>query len=160
MFHIGSTINRKRLPSPFFFILLSLLLDQAVTIKRRSLKAVLLYGIGYGVLGMILMLYSVPVISGSVIFDFRAIAVLLPVMYGGLAPGLLAASIMALYRILMFGLNVRSILATTSLFLTVIGSVAIIRWIRVTHWKKWALMNLLNLFITTLFFSVVIPDLE
>ncbi|WP_043931478.1 GGDEF domain-containing protein [Bacillus sp. EB01] len=85
---------------------------------KVNLKTKLLGGIAGGLLGSILMFYSVKVAEHTII-DIRNFAIIIVVLYGGLSSGLVAAVIITAIRFLVFGINPSSL---TALFVMVILS--------------------------------------
>lgn len=75
-----------------------------------NIKFRLLGGVICGLLGCILMIFSVEVIPG-VIVDFRSISIILASMFGGLVPSILTGIIIGIFRLACFGVSDISVMA-------------------------------------------------
>jgi hypothetical protein len=67
------------------------------------------WGLCFGVLGNILMAFSIQ-INSSTIADLRHLAIVIAATFGGYIPALIAAVFIAAGRILLFGINESSLL--------------------------------------------------
>lgn len=92
-------------------------------------------GLWAGLLGVILMMYSVK-IAPTIITDFRALPILLSAIYGGVIPPIIASIIIGIFRIWHFGISYASILAVIAIILIGIGF-GFISAMKVTNKRKW-----------------------
>lgn len=83
---------------------------------NSKLKLRLTGGVVSGILGCILMIFSVEIMPG-VIVDFRNIAIILASMSGGLVTSISASLIIGVFRLLWFGISATSV---TALFMALI----------------------------------------
>ncbi|MGE5628749.1 MAG: diguanylate cyclase [Solirubrobacterales bacterium] len=80
-----------------------------------TLKLKLLFGIENGILGCVLILYSVA-ISNGLIVDFRNIAIIISAIYGGPISTAVTVMIIGSFRILYFGISASSIIGFFAVF--------------------------------------------
>ena len=72
--------------------------------NKASLTLKIIIGMSSGLLGVILLLYSVHV-KTNVIMDFRYIPILLTAIYCGFLPTIIAAITIGTFRVLYFGVS-------------------------------------------------------
>lgn len=125
--------------------------------NSASLRYKLAYGMGYGILGIILMQFTIQV-NTTFILDFRNMSVLLAMLHAGFLPSLAAGVIIAAYRILAFGLNLSSTVACINLLLIVCGCYLIRVRYRSSVWKQWWAMNGYSLVLISITFSLLIKE--
>ncbi|WP_419954019.1 diguanylate cyclase domain-containing protein [Neobacillus niacini] len=121
-----------------------------------SFKSKLYWGICYGVLGIILMLFSFQ-INATTIADLRHLAIVIAAAFGGWVPAIIASSLIAIGRIVLFGLTDTAIVAAISALLTgiVCGGFSKLNF----HPTLKALyMNLIGLFFVSIVFTLYIED--
>lgn len=114
------------------------------------------WGICYGVLGLILMLFSFQ-INSTTIADLRHLAIVIAAAFGGFIPALLSAGIIAIGRILLFGFNETAVFAATAALFTGI----VCGWFSRLHYHptvKAFYMNLIGLFFISIVFTIYIED--
>lgn len=83
--------------------------DKDIT-NNPSITLKIIIGLSSGVLGIILMLYSVHVTS-NIIIDFRYIPILLTAIFCGFLPTIIASIAIGAFRVLYFGVSEPSIIA-------------------------------------------------
>ncbi len=88
--------------------------------KNSSLPLKILTGICAGLLGILLMLFSIR-ITPSMITDFCTLPILLSALYEGFLPAIIATVIMASFRILHFGISNSSVISIIIILLMGIG---------------------------------------
>ena len=125
-------------------------------VKDSSLFHRLAFGFLSGVLGILLMLFSVK-ITDSIILDFRNIPLIVSVLYGGMASGILSGCLIAGFRLFFFGVNVSSLLALSVIVIALIGFYKISES-RIKIWKKWTYCTGFYLILSTVAFASVIHD--
>ncbi|MBC8079580.1 MAG: EAL domain-containing protein, partial [Gorillibacterium sp.] len=148
-------VNSSLLISSLF--ILSILFNKAASFTKHIFLSVLTYGVGFGLLGILLMQFTIP-ISDHVIMDLRIIAILLPIYYYGTSPGIVAAVIIASGRVLMFGVNQASIVSVVYILLVTIGCCLFHRWLQGSVRIQWWLMNLYSLCLTAGSYHFLLPD--
>jgi len=115
-----------------------------------------LFGLSQGVLGIILMLFTIH-ITPIVIMDFRHIPLLIAALYGGGFASIIAGITVAIFRISYFGVSIPSIIASINMFNIAIAC-AIISKLNLSGFKKWMYMNLTSSLIITSTFLLTIRD--
>jgi diguanylate cyclase len=116
----------------------------------------LYWGLAYGVLGNILMLYSIK-LSVTTIADLRHLAIVLAAAFGGYIPAITASVLIALGRIVFFDITSAAIYA--SIGMLVIGLTA--GWISKLHFNptvKAFTMNLVGLLVVTIVLVINVND--
>lgn len=122
------------------------------------LSSKLYWGLCFGVLGNVLMSFSIQ-INSSTIADLRHLAIVIAATFGGYLPAFLAAVLIAAGRILLFGINESSLLGAIGAILTGIlcGGISKINFSRTF---KAFLMNIVGLFIVSLILIIRIDNLQ
>ena len=95
----------------------------------------IIFGVSSGVLGIILMLYSVNITS-DIIIDFRNIPILLSAIYGGFLPTIIASMGIGIFRLLYFGVSQSSIIGLITALIIGIGF-SIICSLKLSRKNKW-----------------------
>jgi diguanylate cyclase (GGDEF)-like protein/PAS domain S-box-containing protein len=126
--------------------------------SSSPLSSKLYWGICFGVLGNILMMFSIK-INSSNIADLRHLAIVIAAAFGGYIPALIAASFIALGRFLLFGINATALLpAVGSLVIGILcGGISNLKFKRSL---KAFLMNLIGLITISILFIVRIDDIH
>ena len=102
---------------------------------NSSIPFKMLIGAWGGLLGILLMLFSIQV-APTIITDFRALPILLSALYGGILPPIIASLIMGIFRIFYFGVSEASVIATIVILLMGIGF-SVINLIKAQRKIKW-----------------------
>jgi PAS domain S-box-containing protein len=126
--------------------------------NSSPLSSKLYWGLCFGVLGNILMLYSIQ-INLSTIADLRHLAIVLAAAFGGPIPSILSAVMIAAGRILLFGINESSLLGAIGAILTGILCACLSK-VKLPSTFKAFLMNLIGLLIISFIFVVRIEDFQ
>jgi diguanylate cyclase len=113
-------------------------------------------GIWAGLLGILLMLYSVK-ITPTIITDFRALPILLSAVYGGVLPSIIASIIIAAFRIWHFGISYPSILAVIAIVLMGIGF-SLISTVKVSRKRKWIYSIIYSLTVNLIPMIILLKD--
>lgn len=120
------------------------------------LKPKLILGGIYGLLGIVLMLFTVRV-NETVIIDFRNIALLLSAVNAGWISAAMAGFVISIFRICYFGASVSSAVAVMVIvLLTAIFS--FICSFTMKLWKKWTLSVGISLIISSIALSFLLPN--
>jgi diguanylate cyclase len=99
-----------------------------------------IFGIITGILGCLLMLYSVTVVP-SVIVDFRSIAIIIASIFGGGISAIVASLVIGTFRVLYFGITTSSITAFIIAIIMGVGC-TIINSRMISPTKKWGYSTL------------------
>ncbi len=121
-----------------------------------SYKNKFFFGLTQGMLGIILMLFSIQVTS-NVIMDFRHIAILLAAFYGGGFAAIIAGITISIFRISYFSLSTPAIIASINMFNVAIACAFITKF-KLSGFKKWICMNFISCSIITSSFLLIIKN--
>ena len=117
----------------------------------------LYWGICYGILGNILMIFSFQ-INPTTIADLRHLAIITAAI-GGWVPAIIASGLIAIGRILLFGLTETAFVAAISAFLTGIVCGGFSK-LNIPPTLKAFYMNLIGLFFISIVFALYIENLR
>ncbi|MGH4118510.1 GGDEF domain-containing protein [Clostridium sp.] len=143
-------------------ILISFIFISSQVFKRNflnisvSYKDKFFFGLTQGILGIILMLFTIDITTG-VILDFRHIAIVLAAVYGGAFASIIAGITIAIFRIVYFGVRTSSIIAAISMFL-VAAICAIVSKVNLNKFKKFIYMNFISSIIISVTLLLLIKD--
>ncbi|MBU3189812.1 diguanylate cyclase [Clostridium bowmanii] len=121
-----------------------------------SYKNKLFFGLAQGILGIILMLFTIH-ITPKVIMDFRHIAILIAALYGGGFSAIITGITIAIFRLSYFGVSTASIIATLSMLIVAIAA-ALLSKLKLNMFNKWIYMNFVSSLIITGTFLLIIKD--
>jgi diguanylate cyclase len=124
---------------------------------RSSPLFCILLGVFSGMLGCILMLYSVTV-TPSIILDLRNIAIIIASILGGFTSSIIASVIMGIFRILHFGVATSSIVALIIVLLMGVGCPIITGKIK-SLYPKWIYATLFSTIIVSMPFLFFIQNI-
>jgi diguanylate cyclase len=114
------------------------------------------YGVLTGILGCILMIYSVEIVP-KVIVDFRNIAIIMASIFGGFTASIITSLIIGTFRVLRFGISDSSMAAF--LVAIVMGIGCPIITLRVKSMKeKWIHATLFCVIVGSIVFTILIKD--
>lgn len=123
---------------------------------KMKVKFKILSGIIFGLLGVILMVYSIN-LPNNLIIDFRNFAVFLSALTGGWISAILSSIIISFFRILINGINQSSIIA-----ITVIGILTavfcIITSFNIKRHLKWLIAIGISELVTCAAFIILIKE--
>ncbi|OCA88048.1 hypothetical protein A8F94_09505 [Bacillus sp. FJAT-27225] len=123
---------------------------------NSSAKMKLLGGIAAGIMGSVLMLFSVKVADHTIV-DFRNFAVIIVSLYGGLRSGLVAAVIISMNRFLFFGVSPSSYTAFAVLMLLAfIGSYVARR--NLSAFMKFNIVNQIHILLFCIAITFLVKD--
>jgi PAS domain S-box-containing protein len=123
---------------------------------NSSYSSKLYLGLCFGVLGNVLMLFSIQ-INPSTIADLRHLAIVIAATFGGVIPALLSALLIAAGRILFFGINESSVLGAIGALLTGILCGGMSK-LTISRTLKAFLMNLIGLVFVSIIFILRIEN--
>ncbi|SDG68831.1 LytS/YhcK type 5TM receptor domain-containing protein [Desulfosporosinus hippei] len=113
-------------------------------------------GICFGVLGITLMIYSINVTS-TIIVDLRNTAIISSAVIGGPVTVMITSVMIAVYRVLHFGVNSASVMAVVIALVMGLGC-AFFSCLRTSRLKKFSYMLVYALAISIAAFSYLIKD--
>ena len=140
-----------------FIFIISQIFKKFFFALPTSYKYKFLYGLTQGILGIILMLFTIH-ITPKVIMDFRHIPIILAALYGGKFASIIAGATIAIFRIIYFGVSTPAIIASINMFIIAI-TCALFSKLNLNQLKKWIYMNLISSLIITSTFILIIKDL-
>jgi diguanylate cyclase len=123
---------------------------------NSPLKIKILDGLIAGVLGIILMHYSIRV-NDITILDLRHIPVILVAFFGGYIPTIIAAIIISIGRFLI-AYNFSSVVSLFMMFAIGIGASFISTRIKLTPWLKWLVLLIFSQSIFSLALYIVVDN--
>jgi PAS domain S-box-containing protein len=114
------------------------------------------WGLCYGVLGNILMIFSIQ-INHDVIADLRYLAIVIPAAFGGLVPALISTFVIAIGRLFLFGVSDTSLIAASGTILTGIVCGGISKLALNSTFKAF-FMNVVSLIILSFVFGIILDN--
>lgn len=121
---------------------------------NKKLKTQILSGIFGGILGVILMIFSIT-ITDSVLLDLRHLAIVVCSIYAGPLSTILTGLILVLFRIIYFGVNQSSIYGVIMITIVTFGCIYI-SILNLERKRKWMSMFLFTLIIYTSFLAMLL----
>lgn len=123
---------------------------------KASRKISLLVGVGSGLLGIILMVYTIH-IEEHILLDLRHLAIIIAAFNGGPFASILSALIIAFWRIIFFSFNKISIVAAINAIIMgfVCGGISVAK---ISKLKKYFLMIISTLIFVSIGFYIVLKD--
>lgn len=123
------------------------LFQRALVTPSSPAKLRFLYGVGFGLLGTILIEYNFQV-TDKMIVDLRFVPVMLSALYGGFLAAAVTTALLLIGRVLLFDYSVVAILAV---LIVGLGS-GWIAGLRISRRNKWIYMNVLHFLVAAVFF--------
>ncbi|MEH7117952.1 diguanylate cyclase [Neobacillus vireti] len=139
------------------FSIMGVLFKAKPLYPNSPLSSKLYWGTCFGILGNVLMLFSIEV-SPDIYADLRHLAIVIAGAFGGYIPAFIAAALIAAGRVFLFSLNSSSLLPAIGALLTGIFC-GIISQLTIHRTTKAFIMNLCGLLIATLTFMIRIDDI-
>jgi len=121
----------------------------------ETVKQKLLFGFLTGLLGSLLMFFSIQLAPG-IIMDFRHFAILLATLYGGAIPAIVSLIIILVNRILFINASSFTITIVLIVFLIVTIGAVYIGNCKTTDLKKWMAMVGFSMFLLTGMFFLLL----
>lgn len=119
----------------------------------------ILTGIGGGLLGILMMVYTIQVVGTNTLLDLRALSMIMASSVGGLWATIIAGFIIILYRVGHFGINQSSLFAVAHIFLYIISFHIINKKVNV-YWKNWFSKLAIALFILVTTFLYLLRNVD
>ncbi len=129
------------------------LFQRALVTPSSPTKFRFLYGVGFGLLGMVLIDYHFQV-THKLIVDLRFVPLMLSALYGGYLSAAVTTVMLLIGRVLLYDYSVVAVIAT--LFVG-IGSGLIVS-MRISVRNKWIYMNVLHFIASIIAFSLLIEN--
>lgn len=129
------------------------------TSTKNSVLGKLLLGIGGGFLGILLMVYTIPVYGTTTIIDLRHFAVLIVSWFGGIIPIVMTSCIIAVYRFIYAGINISAELAIIQIFVIAAALIIINNKVK-REPKRWILKFFAALAAVILTLSYLLRNVE
>jgi len=139
-----------------FIFIISQIFKKSFLTLSVSYKVKILYGLTQGILGIILMLFTIN-ITPKVFMDFRHIPILIAALYGSGFASIIAGITIAIFRISYFGISTPGLIASINM-LNVAIACTIISNLNLNQFRKWTYMNLISSLIITSSFVLIIKD--
>lgn len=140
------------------FSIMGVLFKDKPLYPTSPLSSKLYWGICFGILGNVLMSFSIQV-SPNIYADLRHLAIVIAGAFGGYIPAIIAAILIAIGRIILFGFNSSAILPASGAFLTGIVC-GFISAVNIHRTAKAFIMNLCGLVIISIIFMIRIDNSE
>ncbi|RII35923.1 PAS domain S-box protein [Clostridium chromiireducens] len=114
---------------------------------RQALKVQFLLGIAFGLLGIILMMFTIR-ITDNIIIDLRNISIICAGILGGPISAVFATILIAFFRLIYFGINTASIIAHFVALIIGLGT-AYIATMKLSRRNKFIFMFLFSMLISS-----------
>lgn len=137
-----------------FISIVSQLLKKYEINREPSIKVKIIIGTITGVLGVTLMKFSVHVTENTII-DFRNVVIALAAIQGGTLPVIICGSMIAVFRIVYFGVNLSSTFGVVSAAI-VAGGCALIARSRIKTFRKWIYATLYSLTVSSIILIILL----
>lgn len=124
----------------------------------KSLKSKILEGLTAGILGVVLMYFSISY-NNMLVVDFRSLAVVLSAVYGGIISSTITALIICFFRVFLYGINSSSLIAVINILSIGILS-GLIAQSKLTRLNKWSMLICSSLLINTFTFYIILKNQE
>jgi len=110
-------------------------------------------GISGGILGILMMIYTIQIIGTTTLLDLRSLSIMLISSVGGLVSTSIAGLIIVIYRVGYYGLNQSSIFAIVHVCLYIVFFTIVNKKVK-TPWKNWftKLATVVFILVTTLLY--------
>ena len=139
----------------FISITYIFILNKNISLNTWLLPRILI-GVWGGLLGILLILFSVPIIF-NVIIDFRYLPILLSALFGEILSPIIASIIIGIFRVLYFGVTKASVVALIAAFLLGTGF-SILCSIKASRKVKWIQSTVYSIIVTSISIIILIND--
>lgn len=138
------------------FSIMGMLFKDKPLYPNSPLSSKLYWGICFGILGNVLMSFSIEV-SPDIYADLRHLAIVIAAAFGGFIPAIISASLIAIGRFVLFGFSSTAFLPSIGALLTGI-TCGILSTLKVKRTVKAFIMNICGLIIVSIIFMIRIED--
>ncbi len=125
----------------------------------NTLYGKIILGIGGGLIGILLMIYTIQVNGTTTLLDLRVFAIMMVSYVGGILPTIVSGIIIGVYRALKFGIDISCIIAIYQILLYIISFYIIDKNI-ISEWKKWLFKTLIALIALTPTFYYLLSNVK
>ncbi|WP_160725866.1 diguanylate cyclase domain-containing protein [Bacillus sp. USDA818B3_A] len=140
------------------FSIMGVLFKDKPLYPTSSMSTKFYWGICFGVLGNVLMMFSIQV-SPDIYADLRHLAIVIAGAFGGYIPAIIAATLISLGRFILFGFNHSALLPSLGALL--IGPVCgLLSTLKIHRTTKAFIMNLCGLLIISTILIIRIDDAQ
>ena len=137
-----------------FISIISQLIKKYEIGNSSSTRIKIMTGVVTGLLGIIIMIFSVNV-GGNTILDFRNVIIALSAIYGGTISVIICGLMIALFRVVYFGITMSSIIAVIVAGIVVVGCGLIAR-LNIRTTLKWIYATLYNLTFASIALTILL----
>ncbi|MFV0466053.1 MAG: diguanylate cyclase [Lachnospiraceae bacterium] len=117
----------------------------------------ILFGLSGGILGMLLMYYSLPIADTTTLLDLRALSLISVFYIGGLYPSLITGLLIIFFRIWYFGFTESALYSAVQILLVLILYFALSK-IRMKNFIKWTSATLFLLLTNIIMFVLLLKN--
>lgn len=135
------------------------IIKEVSTRKMNTLPYRVLTGVFCGVLGVFLIIYSVPIDEAHTLIDLRVYAVMIASFVGGLIPMIISGIIIAIFRILLYEDQSPYIVIIVQLVSFIISFYIIDKFVKI-EWKRWMFKIIISLFVIIVTYYYVLKNIE
>ncbi|HHY26599.1 MAG TPA: diguanylate cyclase [Desulfitobacterium dehalogenans] len=139
-----------------FISLITQLLKNYSLEENNSFPIKIFFGFLSGVLGIILMLFTLPVDENTII-DFRNIPIIMSAVFGSTLTVYITGIMIALFRLMFFGFNTAALLGVVTAIINTVGCWLIAR-AALKIWQKWAYSTFFVLFASSITLTYLLKD--
>ncbi|WP_238475877.1 diguanylate cyclase [Clostridium manihotivorum] len=125
---------------------------------NSSIIRQVLLGLLCGLGGCILVFYGIN-IENIAHIDFRVIAIIISVIYGGAISGVITTSMISLFRLSYYGVTIPSSIASIGLIVVLLFYILLCRF-NLVFIKKFSIMFLLNILYGVIVYSIILSKSE
>jgi diguanylate cyclase len=125
----------------------------------KTIYGKLLVGFCGGLVGILLIIYSIQVKGTSTLLDLRIFSIMMVSYVGGCVPAIAAGVVIGIYRVAHFGISITSIIAVFQILLYIIFFHLIDKRVK-EQWKKWALKTFSGLVILLSGFMYLLRNVD
>ena len=127
--------------------------------NMNSIYGKILLGISGGIMGIVMMIYTIEVKDTSTLLDLRVFAMMMVSYIGGVISTIVSGIIIGIYRTLNFGISVASIIAVIQILLYIVCFYIVDKKVKL-EWKKWFIKSLISLVILISGFYYLLRNVE
>lgn len=125
----------------------------------NSIYGKIVLGISGGLLGILMMIYTIKISGTTTLLDLRIFAIMMVSYLGGTISTIISGIIIWIFRGTYFGLNISSTVSLFQIVLYIISFYIIDKRIK-KYWKRWVYKTLTSLIILVSAFYYLLIDVE
>lgn len=127
--------------------------------KTKSLKEKILLGVGGGILGIFMMIYTINIVETKTFLDLRILTIMIVNIIGGITTAIVSGIIILFFRINYFGVNQSSLVAIIQIILCLVTFNILNKNIKEFN-KKWFTDLGVSWFILLLTYGYLLNEVE